>query len=181
MEDLAAIPKKFDIPIIYYRLEKERLTVTDSKKPVSQTELDVAGHSMVFTGCTILADRFVRNKWPGEVVQIVAEDNDQARHDIKRMNAILRNPGAVFPDGHPMREFLPLRRIRNSPQFAEKDESKPLQLADLCAFAIRGHLGGHEIGRRLFARLRGNIIPWDFDPEVAWPFGPLAYSSAFEV
>jgi len=99
----------------------------------------------------------MRLKWPNEVAQMVAEDNDQVRALVKGTHENFRDPSKV--DGQIVpNTILPLRKIRGSVHFANKAESKPLQLADLCAFVIRGHLARHPRGEQLFDRVRLMIL-----------------------
>jgi hypothetical protein len=82
--------------------------------------------------------------------------------------------------------LLPLRKIRGAVHFASKSESKALQLADVCAFLIRGHYAKHPHNWPLYRRIRRALalIPYKdvhIEPEirVATPYifsrkpGPL--------
>jgi hypothetical protein len=42
--------------------------------------------------------------------------------------------------------------------FADKRESAPLQLADLCAFVIRGRLSRHPKGDRLYNHIKSMMF-----------------------
>jgi hypothetical protein len=55
-------------------------------------------------------------------------------------------------------EIFPLKKIRDTLHFAKKDESRHLQLADLCSFVTRGHLTKHPHNPRFFEPLKGNFI-----------------------
>ena len=84
-----------------------------------------------------------------------SSSNDQARTMIKRSHEVIRHPR--WPEQNNIGiSSLPLTRIRGSVQFATKSESGPLQLADACAFFIRGHLSGHPDAYQFYKKLR----PW---------------------
>ncbi len=105
----------------------------------------------------------MRKFYSAEVAQIVAEDNDQARKMLKQVHEgfryLERAPG-IIPNN-----ILPLRHIRGSVHFANKDESGPLQLADLCAFVIRGRLSQHPRNGRLYNRLKSMMIRFAVEGE----------------
>ena len=54
--------------------------------------------------------------------------------------------------------MLPLQRIRGSVQFADKGESRPLQIADMCAFFIRAHLRRHPEAEQFYEKLKRWMI-----------------------
>jgi hypothetical protein len=122
------------------------------------TDPDDAAHTIAFTTSTLIIEKVIRKRWADEVVQIVAEDNDKVRVRIKDVHQMLRNPtkvsgGPIIPN-----DLLPLRKIRNSVHFASKQESYPLQLADICAFTIRGHLSGHPHNPPLYKKIKPMIM-----------------------
>ena len=153
LRDLARIPRKLDIPIVHESYERKQLLVENPNMKLTAHEESIAVHSVAFAACELRIEEYMRACFPSEVAQIVAEDNDQARKMIKQVHAGFRKSGALairYPDN-----ILPLRHIRGSVHFADKDESAPLQIADLCAFIIRGHLSGkHPLNARLYRRVR---------------------------
>jgi hypothetical protein len=155
LHDLAAVPVKLDIPIVYEALERATLDLANSEeavragRPPTSFEESVAAHAIVFCSCTLRIEQLMREVWPEEVAQMVAEDNDQVRALVKGTHENFRDPSRA--NGQMMdATILPLKKIRGSVHFANKAESKPLQLADLCAFVIRGHLSGHPHNRSLY-------------------------------
>ena len=112
-------------------------------------------HASAFCTTILRTEEIMRMKWASEVAQLVAEDNDQVRSLVRETQQIFLAPSKA--DG-PLHEnakiILPLRKIRGSVHFAKKSESPPLQLADLCAFIIRGHLAGHPQNAPLYRRIR---------------------------
>ena len=174
LRDLARVPRKLDIPIVYEAVERATFGPTEEQKrngaEPTEFELATALHSVAFCACTIRIEQFMRAKWPKEVAQVVAEDNDQVRTMLKGTHEIFREPskanGGLIPNN-----VLPLRKIRGSVHFASKAESKPLQLADLCAFVIRGHLAGHPKNPPLYRRIKSKMLMVPEAEELAqdWP------------
>jgi hypothetical protein len=67
----------------------------------------------------------------------IAEDREKVRVSLKQAVTAFRNPLAVHQLGlHP--EFFPFIKIRDTVHFAKKDESRHLQVADICTFVMRG-------------------------------------------
>lgn len=139
LRDLARIPRKLDIPIVHEAYERKKLLeenpVPPGQDPPTAHEISVGAHAITFSSCTMRIEQYMRAYFPDEVAQIVAEDNDQARKMLKGVHEVLRFPERST--GLWENNFLPLQRIRGSVHFADKNESGPLQLADLCAFVIR--------------------------------------------
>jgi hypothetical protein len=77
---------------------------------------------------------------------------DRDRWTFDRRMIVLRDLARIIPNNR-----LPLKHIRTSIHFADKTESAPLQLADLCAFLIRGRLARRPQHERLNSRLYGRL------------------------
>jgi hypothetical protein len=106
----------------------------------------------------------MRREWPDEVAQLVVEDNSDARAIIKLVHQLLRNPRNAAGLSNDLIEVLPLTKTRGSPHFATKAEAYCLQVADICAFIIRGHLTKHKHSEPLYRAIRPMILePLDLE------------------
>lgn len=176
MRDLAAVPGKFELPIAFAFMERKKFLDDYPELVGNQRAADVGVHAIVFTACTGAIEKLMLKIWPGEVAQLVAEDHDQARATIKEVhNTYLRDRtkwDTANQSALPGREDhtpFPLQRIRGGIQFAEKRECRPLQIADMCAFFIRGHLRGHPEAEQFYNQIKpwlavlpkGETSPWD--------------------
>jgi hypothetical protein len=160
LHDLARLPCKLDIPIVYFRMERRKWTPSEAERQragrePTEFERHVAVHAVAFCTTILRTEEIMRYRWGSEVAQLVAEDNDQVRGLIKEVQQVFLVPSKA--DG-PLHEnskvILPLKKIRGSVHFAKKSESPPLQLADVCAFIIRGYLASHPQNGPLFRRIR---------------------------
>jgi Protein of unknown function (DUF3800) len=160
LHDLARIPCRFAIPIVYHAFERRKFIPTAKEieragRLPTDYERHVAIHATAFCTTILRTEEIMRVKWSSEVAQLVAEDNDQARSLVRGTQEIFLDPSRA--DG-PLHEnakvLLPLRSIRGPVHFANKSESKPLQLADVCAFIIRGHEAKHPHNPPLYRRIR---------------------------
>lgn len=156
LHDLVRIPGQYEIPIVFFALERSRVVFDEvDMTKVSAHELLVAAHGMTFTGCTLRIEQHMLEVWPSEIAQLVAKDNDQARSIIKRAHEVIRNPKWIEQNNFEgLGSLLPLKKIRGAVHFANKAESSLLQLADVCAFFIRGYLSGHKHAYPFYRRLR---------------------------
>jgi hypothetical protein len=158
LRHLIRIPRKLDIPIVYFAIEKSKLEMKeDGVESLPSNALGAFSHAAAFVGCTIQIESLMRERWPLEIAQMVAEDNDQIRSILKRSHEILRDPSKA-DGGNVNTNILPLRKIHGSVHFASKTETYSLQLADICAFFIRGHLSGHPKVEPFYSKLKSMII-----------------------
>jgi hypothetical protein len=181
LDDLSQIPAIFELPIVYGFLNKPRHQVTSDTRIVSQQEKDVIAHGLAFVKCSMEIERFMRERWPNEIAQLVAEYNDQAHAHIKYAHSMMRNPASLQLDDA-VKSYLPLKSIRGSVHFADKSESAPLQVADVCSFLIRRRLLNRDDRvMQFYKNLQPMMLMWpkeDGPPpsariSTAWAFGPL--------
>jgi hypothetical protein len=164
LDDLARTPGKIGVTIAHSSLLKadrreEVESVLAAKGRVTTHDLEVAYHAITTVSCLLRLEEMARGLFPNEIVQVIAEDNADARASIKNVVQLLRDKKKADQLGLSSSELLPLQRIRGSVQFAGKTESRPLQMADTCAFLIRRHLvRPDERSRYLFERFNGYMM-----------------------
>lgn len=151
LDDLVAIPSKFDLHVAFGSLRKQDYDLGKFAK--DQEQLDAIFHSFAFARCTGMIELIMRHGFPDENALLIAENNNSSRSMIKSVHAIFRDDESVkrmgLKDDH-----LPLTRIRDTVHFADKQECRHLQLADVCAFVLRGYLTRHPHNPRFFDALR---------------------------
>jgi hypothetical protein len=179
LDDLVLIPEKLDIPVIFGRMPKEEMRREHPSAPNwTGRELAVNAHAIAFLHCVLNIEEYMRLVWQDEIAQLVSEDNSDARAVIKGCYALLRAPRKNLGQS----EFIPLKQIKGPVLFADKGESRPLQLADTCAFLIRRRLDQNdERGRRFYSKLRSMMLLLPKGDDVwsslktLYPFGPLSF------
>lgn len=160
MNDLTNIPDLFELPIAF--AFKERRYFLNDHPEFSQNPqgADIGLHSIVFTACTAVIEKMMLEIYSEEIAQLVAEDHEQARATIKEVHSYLRDEAKwelankLANPNVENRALFPLQRIRGGIQFADKHESRPLHIADMCAFFIRGHLRGQPLAEQYYERLK---------------------------
>jgi hypothetical protein len=89
---------------------------------------------------------------PDECAVLIAENNNEVRAAAKSMHRLATDPRSaglsIVKDN-----TLPLKRIRDTVHFAEKDEAPMLQLADVCAYTLSRFAKGAAHSAELLRRL----------------------------
>jgi hypothetical protein len=101
-------------------------------------------HSAAAFDCLSKADKWLERYAPTELATVIHEDGPAAKRLIKTIVRTMRSEDSIAElDVETKKQFnLPLRRIIDTVHFAEKQDARPLQLADLCAFALARILNG---------------------------------------
>jgi hypothetical protein len=169
LDDLAAIPKTFDLPICF--------GITDRKDapqhldgPASPSWLEQIIHANSFFKFVVHLEIIMRGSAQDEVAMLIAEDRDRVRKMLKIAHAMFRGraPRRYQEELEKIREGLiekvmPLQRIVETVHFVQKSESSLLQVADICAFAIKRNIMKASHCERLYEPLDEQIV---FRPRV---------------
>lgn len=169
LDDLAAIPKMFDLPICCGGTDRKQAP-GQLKGPVTPILMEQIVHAHAFFKFVMQIEVVMRATANDEVAMLIAEDRPIMRRMLKMAHAILRGraPRRFQEELESIKEgifakLLPLERIVETVHFAEKGESSLLQVADICAFAIKRDVMKASHSERLYAPLREQIV---FRPEV---------------
>ena len=163
LEDLADIPVKLGLPIAYGGANKERTRRMLEPDIPSARVLDFVYHAAAYATATQLVERYFRSRFDNEYTIIIAEDRPKVRRLIKAAHASLQDRGPYRLPEEVLSRFveLPYHHIRDTIHFAEKAESKCLQIADICAFLFRGYLAGQTGTRAIFNRIGPALLTFD--------------------
>lgn len=141
---LAAIPKKFDLPIAFGWVEKSQFPSEPEarksfklEKPAKQI---IFTHAAAFMSCALMVEHWMRKMAPQEVCLMVVEDNEQARSFLRETQNYHQNPKLAETLDEETRRFFPLRKIKEDPLFQRKRSSSVLQIADFCAYVWKKYL-----------------------------------------
>jgi len=146
----------------------------------SAAELVRTQHQLAFVLAIAAASRYVQERFPNEVCQVVAENTpEMQRHLQSAFTALINGPNEKTP-----KELLPLFPIRNVKPpvyFADKRMEPLLQIADAHAYAIRRFASKGERGERLMEifRMGQPISEMQYDPR-EHPFGHFGRFPAIE-
>jgi hypothetical protein len=138
LEDLAAIPKQFDIPITFGFQAREFMRPSFYPPHYTDRDRELQGHVDAFTRCCETVEHFMRECTEDEITLLIFEDRDSVRQLVKEAHALYRDPKRMKAFGHFL--YFPFTKIRDTVHFAKKSESRHLQIADTCTFIIKKHL-----------------------------------------
>jgi hypothetical protein len=164
---IAALPRQFGLPVVFAHLEKAEYhdyaapQLTKHSNERNRSEItDIAEHMAVFARAEIAIERQMHRFPRDEICMLVAEDTDRVKQAIKISHATLRDPEEIANSGYLTEiEGLPITKIVDTPHFAAKAESAPLQVADTCAFLIL---------RRLMRRIESQEFFEQIAPQLTW-------------
>jgi Protein of unknown function (DUF3800) len=166
--DVAQIPRKFGLPIFYdstNRLEIRSALPTLVGVPIKQDLLERVIHAHSFLHFIAQLETFMRENAPDEVAMLIAEDRPEVRSIVKFTHGIFRGRGpkqlqASFEQikNRLLGRLMPLEKIIETVHFVQKRESSLLQIADLCAFAIKRNMMKAKHWERLYTPLHDQVI-----------------------
>lgn len=140
-DDLAAIPKKFDLPVTFGWLERKNFPVTfEYPDDMSAHDRAIAEHTSAFMSSAMVVEHWMRQHASNEVCVIIAEDNERSRKFIRDTQRFHQDDSYSWTIDPELRKHFPFRKIKQDPLFEPKRKSSPLQIADFCAYAFKRHL-----------------------------------------
>jgi hypothetical protein len=160
LRDLAEIPAKFKIPLAFGIIQKsKREHLFQNISP--DINKNTSFHCMAFAQCCGVIERIMRN-FPDENTVLIVEDCP-SNADLKDIIADFRSISATYSVDKSNGNNFPIQRIRDTPHFVKKAESPNLQIADMCAFLMRGKLDKKSDRNSLFDLLFPQIVPVEMD------------------
>jgi hypothetical protein len=167
LKALAAVPRQFGLPITFGSFEKaSSKAISELPREMGLEERlrghfrDTFEHVIAFMWAEIGIERQMRRFPRDEICMIVAEDTDRIKKIVKLGHKTLCDSDEVSKLlGANLISGLPLTKIEDTPHFAAKSDSVPLQIADTCAFLIM---------RRLLRRAETQECFETIAPQLIW-------------
>ena len=158
-DDLADIPRKFDLPIALGWVEREKVSkALELPENFTMAQKTLSAHVAAFLDCAMMTEQWMRKETKDEVCMLIVEDNDQARKTIRAVHNHHQSKNIVAAlDGDALIHF-PLRKIKEDPLFQPKKPSHPLIVADFCAYVWKQFLVENTKYDQFFEPMRGKII-----------------------
>jgi hypothetical protein len=180
LDEIALIIEELHLPVVVGFYAKDKFGVgllTPDDGPKFRGNLI---HSTAAVDCLIGADQWLAKYAPAELATVVHEDGTPAKPLIKRILQRLRSREAMLQGGleekHLAEFHLPLTRIIDTVHFADKQDAKPLQLADLCAFILARGMKDAEVPV-LASQIIWRHLKWNFKSAPDSPFQPFSVPS----
>ena len=134
-DDLAAIPAKFDLPIVVGWEERARIcSEYGFPDSLSQHERTVAAHAVSFLFASSMVEAWMRKHGKYENCLLIVENNKAAREVLLRVQQANQDERILAQLDDKARKMLPLTKIQEDPLFQEKRPANPLEVADFCAY-----------------------------------------------
>lgn len=128
---LAQVPKLFDVPVCIGLMDRKAIAEELSTAKASRH----IEHAQSYIMALQYVDTWMNRYCPGEVAMVTAEDTDEVKETIRMFHGGLQKldeDDEYFDRGH----FV-TKSIVDSVNFASKESSPVLQLADHCAFLAK--------------------------------------------
>jgi Protein of unknown function (DUF3800) len=175
LKRLAQIPNEFNLIVVagfHWKKENRAAAETlvgmmhpdEEKHHKIEHLIDVFEHAAAFSRCELAAEKSLRQMPQDELAMIVAEDTDRIKKQVKWMHRFLRDGDRLSKSGSEFAKspLLPLVRIVDTPHFASKEDSKLLQVADVCAFLTMRALNAKDTAN-CFLEIKGRLSWWSPD------------------
>jgi Protein of unknown function (DUF3800) len=167
LDDLVAVPAKFKLPVCAGIIQKARFADALSEKTHTALEISVAQHALAIIQCEIAVEMWLRKNTEKEITHVIAENNNEVRHAAREAHVLLRNKDEMAKEGFVDHACFPFKRIRDGLQFTTKAESRLLQVADACSWAVRRAANNAPIAFRFYQPVRDQIVLLDRDQVAA--------------
>jgi hypothetical protein len=157
LEQLAAIPVKFSLPVIAGVVEKS-MHQWGGTKPGS-AKWEAYNYSLAFGLCAVHFEYVLREMCSSdELGTFIAEDAPDMRRYAKWGYGLLADPKHEWPEIDETTNYMPFERVIEQPLFADKRGSPILQIADFIAFVTGRRVNGHEDVQALFDRFSSQLV-----------------------
>jgi hypothetical protein len=130
-------------------------------------EIVVAQHALAIIQCEIGVEMWLRKNTEKEITHIIAENEDAVRQAARGAHVLLRDKTEMAKEGYVDHACFPFKRIRDGLQFTTKAESRLLQVADACAWAIRRTANNAPNAFRFYQPVRDQIVLLDEQQKTA--------------
>lgn len=166
LRDLAALPAKMGLPVAFGHVEKKdywgdqavQVELAKHAEKDRQNISDIVQHMHAFARCEVAVERVMHTLPRDQVCMVIAEDTDRVKFAVKRAQAELKDPNSIIFRGISGISGLPLTKIVDTPHFAAKADSVPLQVADTCAFLTMRRFLRREDTQEFFELLVPQLI-----------------------
>jgi hypothetical protein len=158
LDELAAVPHRFDLPIVWGTVPRRELEAPGRLPAPSGLSPVVHGQMIAFTVAAAAAERWMQEVAdPEEVAQMIMEDDHQSRGFLKITQRYLSDP-QYYQRFRAEHDAFKLSRIIYPIHFEQKTDSSALQIADLCAFALKRWRMKKPHADRLYKALEPNLV-----------------------
>jgi len=165
LAELAEIPRQFGLVMVAGFQERALMRHHRFPPNTDDKTKELAAYNNAMVRFCESVERFMRESAPDEITMLIAEDRDTVRQLLKQWHIVYRDKDLVAGLLGPRLTYFPFERIRDTIHFAKKDESRHLQLADLCTFIFKRRLLKDEHIRPFYAAIKPRLITLPADED----------------
>jgi len=148
---LIALPGELGVPVVFGHLDRaqyasQAIVRAPGETPRRADLIDLEEHAIAFAKAETAIGRHTRESSPNETRTVVAEDNGRMKQAVETALSRRRTQGEIAPAGAP-------HAPATTAPFAARAESRPLQLAEMCAFFILRRLTRQQSSQPFFEAL----------------------------
>lgn len=160
LDELVSIPEKFDLPIVWGRVPRHEVMPGGSLEASPEAQKlgvkpHIHGQVVAFSVAAAAAEHWMKSAAdPEEIAAMFMENDHESRFFIKQVQRLLSDEKIGRHDlltGE--NEIFRLTRIIYPIHFEEKTDSSALQIADVCAFALKRKCMGTPEADRFYKPL----------------------------
>lgn len=162
---IARLPQELGMPIAFGYHHKAESQQIEREAQIHDRAarrahfIDAMEHVLAFGRAEIVIETQMHLFPRNEICMVIAEDTDRVKAAVKLLHAKFRDPEQIASIPALARlQQLPLQKIEDTPHFASKAESAPLQVADTCAFLIMRRLARREDSQALFELIAPQLV-----------------------
>ena len=158
LEHLADIPRKFKLPIVYSCLRREDFVPKDLRGK-ARAKADSKCHATCFLNCLSIVDQWISQNCPDEQAFAIIEHHQTHKGSLQLVAETLSDPRTadeIRRDDE--MKWEPLNHFVETPLFAEKNGSSPLQIADVCAFILNKALAGAKHSEHMLKKIEPQLV-----------------------
>jgi hypothetical protein len=161
---VARVIERLNLPIIFGAVRRQ-LSVPGWTGPYDERR---DSHVVGAIRCTMQLEAYMREIGTDEMAQLVFEQNEYAQRSIQLIHDVLSLEDLAVREYLDLdaQNVMPYTRIIDTPLFARKSQSAPLQLADICAVAMKRYLQRSKNSDILFNIIRPHIREYVADKDV---------------
>lgn len=172
LKTLAAIPKKFELPVIVGWLRRSRVEVyigegmSVPKEGNTEQWYEAMAHAAAIRLAAKSIEGWMATNAQDELATIIAEDRKGVKSAVRFVHSGYTSQRPYESSDGLVRPEFKSKHIIETVHFANKSESIILQIADTCAFLIKRQLMRRPDAAEFYPLLESQIVR--YSPKRAW-------------
>ena len=158
LQDLCAIPKKFDLPVVWHASNRARVVKEHPGESIQ--DVTTLTQSSCSIACLLEVEAYMRKlEDQEEVATLVYENTQHVPKHVKEVHNYMRKRSATLAQHKSMwSKYVPLTRIAETAFYVLKEDSSILQVADAVAFTLNKQFREKPGNERFISQFRELVL-----------------------